>query len=350
MLKIGFVGAGNMGQMAHMRHYANMPDCRVVALAEPRPQLAQKVANRYGIERIYASAIEMLESEKLDGVVAPQPFDRHGGIVTPLYEFGVPILTEKPFASSVQVGEQMLAALEKSSSFHMVGYHKRNDPAVVWAKAEMERLRSTPEMGALKYVRITMPPGDWVSGGFDELISSDETIPADQIISEDAPDETLSAEDFKQYIWLVNYYIHQINLLRHLLGEGYRVTHADAAGVLLIAQSESGVTGSIEMSPYQSSLGWDESALVAFEKGYLKIELPSPLSTVPGKVTAFTDGDEPRKIIPALPPEGAMRAQAKNFLRAIKGEIEPPCEAREALEDLKVAREYLKLWHANSAQ
>ena len=137
MLKIGFVGAGNMGQMAHLRHYANLPDCRVVALAEPRPELAQKVAARYGIERIYSNAIEMLESEKLDGLVAPQPFDRHGGIITPLYDFGIPILTEKPLASSVQVGEQMIAALEKSKSFHMVGYHKRNDPAVVWAKAEI---------------------------------------------------------------------------------------------------------------------------------------------------------------------------------------------------------------------
>jgi len=347
MLKIGFVGAGNMGQMAHMRHYANLPDCRVVSLAEPRPELAQKVAARYGIERIYANAIEMLEGEKLDGLVAPQPFDRHGGIITPLYDFGIPILTEKPLASSVQVGEQMIAALEKSKSFHMVGYHKRNDPAVVWAKAEIARLQSTPSIGKLRYVRIAMPPGDWVSGGFDELISSDEIIPSDQIISEDAPDGTLNAEEFRQYIAFVNYYIHQVNLLRYLLGENYHVTHADVSGVLLVAQSESGVTGSIEMAAYQTTLGWDESAFIAFEKGYLKIELPAPLSTVPGKVTAMYDGDA-RKLIPDLQPEGAMRAQAKNFLRAIKGEIAPPCEAHEALEDLKIAREYFLLWKQNN--
>ena len=33
-----------------------------------------------------------------------------------------------------------------------------------------------------------------------------------------------------------------------------------------------------------------------------------------------------------------------NFIRAIKGEIKPPCDAAEALEDLKVAREYIRLW------
>ena len=39
-----------------------------------------------------------------------------------------------------------------------------------------------------------------------------------------------------------------------------------------------------------------------------------------------------------------MRRQASNFLRAIRGEAPPPCEAAEALEDLRVAREYLRLW------
>ncbi len=33
-----------------------------------------------------------------------------------------------------------------------------------------------------------------------------------------------------------------------------------------------------------------------------------------------------------------------SFIEAIKGESKPPCEAAEALEDLKVAREYLRLW------
>jgi hypothetical protein len=39
-----------------------------------------------------------------------------------------------------------------------------------------------------------------------------------------------------------------------------------------------------------------------------------------------------------------MRQQAMNFIGAITGENAPPCEAAEALEDLKVARAYLRLW------
>jgi hypothetical protein len=38
-----------------------------------------------------------------------------------------------------------------------------------------------------------------------------------------------------------------------------------------------------------------------------------------------------------------MRQQAVNFVRAVKGEMAPLCEAHEAMEDLKVARDYIRL-------
>ena len=47
-VRIGFVGVGNMGQAAHLRNYAMMPECEVVARAEVKPELARKVAARWG--------------------------------------------------------------------------------------------------------------------------------------------------------------------------------------------------------------------------------------------------------------------------------------------------------------
>jgi hypothetical protein len=108
------------------------------------------------------------------------------------------------------------------------------------------------------------------------------------------------------------------------------------------------VTGVIEMSPYRTTLGWQEAALVAFEHGYVKLDLPAPLArNTPGRVEILRDpgnGAAPETSVPLLPPIHAMRQQAMNFLAAIKGERQPPCEAAEALEDLRVAREYLRLW------
>ena len=157
----------------------------------------------------------------------------------------------------------------------------------------------------------------------------------------------MDEETQKKYSSFVNYYIHQVNLMRYLLGEPYQVTYADPSGVLLAGQSESGVACTIEMTPYRTSVDWQESALVCFQRGYINIDLPAPLaSNRPGRVEILRDpgnGVTPETVVPQLPWIHAMRQQAINFLSAIKGEADPPCQAEEALEDLKVAREYIRL-------
>ncbi|MBI4028233.1 MAG: Gfo/Idh/MocA family oxidoreductase [Verrucomicrobia bacterium] len=85
-VRIGFVGVGIMGQCAHLKNYVTVPECEVTAIAELRPQLRKAVARKYGVSRTYANAEEMLAKEKLDAIVASQPFDRHGAIIPPLYK------------------------------------------------------------------------------------------------------------------------------------------------------------------------------------------------------------------------------------------------------------------------
>ncbi len=343
-VRIGFVGTGKMGQCAHLRNYVNLPDCEVVAIAELRPKLAQEVAKRYGVPRVYGDHREMLRQEKLDGIVAPQPFTRHGVIVPELMKAGIPVFIEKPLASSVEVGERIVQAVKESGTWLMVGYHKRSDPATMYAKAEIDRLKRTGEFGEMRYVRITMPPGDWIADGFIGWIDSGEPVPK---LESDPPAADMDERTFKEYVEFVNYYIHQVNLLRHLLGESYRVKHVDPSKVLLVGESESGLPGVIEMAPYFTTIDWQESALVCFRKGWIKLDLPAPLTfNRPGRVEMFCDlGKEtvPRTTVPQLPWVHAMRQQAANFVRAIRGEGKPPCEAREALEDLKVAREYIRI-------
>jgi len=246
--------------------------------------------------------------------------------VPELLQAGVPLFTEKPLAGAPEQGEKILRAVEASGTWYMVGYHKRSDPATMYAKAEVDRLKATGELGAPRYVRILMPAGDWVASGFTDLIGTDEPLPP---LDWDPP-----AADMDEQT-------------SHLLGEPYRVTYADPSGVLLVAVSDSGVTGTIEMSPYQTTVDWQESALVAFERGYVKVELPAPLaSNRPGRVEILRDPGEgvmPWTCSPSLPWVHAMRQQAMNFVAAIKGERPPMCEAAEAMEDLRVAVQYIEL-------
>lgn len=346
-VRIGFVGAGAMGQCAHLSNYASLPGCEVAALAELRPELARRVAKRYGVARVYPGHAAMLDNEKLDAIVASQPYNRHGVLLPGLYRAGLPLLTEKPLARSVEVGERLLEALAPEPAIHYVGYHKRSDPATMYAVAETGRLKASGELGALRYVRILMPAGDWVANGFRTLLSSGEPVPP---LETDPPPAGMDDDAERAYDAFVNYYIHQVNLMRHLLGETYSVSYADPAGVLMVVHSAGGVPGTIEMSPYETTFDWQEQALIAFERGWIRLRLPAPLAVNrPGEVTLYRDpgdGAAPEQVTPGLPWVHAMAQQAANFVAAVRGEKTPLCTAEEALEDLRVAKAYMALKRA----
>ena len=343
-VRIGFVGVGGMGQMAHLRNYVSVEGCRVVALAELREKTARLVAERYGVQKVYPDHRAMLAAEDLDGVVASQPFASHAALLPEIYPRVKYVFTEKPLAVSVAAGQDLAAAAHQAGCTHMVGYHKRSDPATMRAKAVVDAWRQSGRMGALRYVRILMPAGDWIAGGFTGLIDGGDARP--DLPVEAKPDD-MDRAVYDAYVSFVNYYIHQVNLMRHLLGGPYEVTYAEPSGVLLAVRGASGTAGTIEMTPYRTTVGWDESALVAFESGYVLLRLPAPLaSNRAGTVEVYEDpggGAVPRRSSPVLPPVHAMRQQAVNFVAVCRGQMPPPCDAAEAAEDLRAAREYVRM-------
>ena len=351
-LRIGFCGTGNMGQCAHLRNYAALKDeCDVVALAEIRRETGAAVARKYGVPAVYTEAKDMLKNEKLDAIVASQPFTRHGVIMPELLEAGIPVFTEKPLSGSIACGERIIAAMRKAKTWMMIGYHKRSDPASMYALERVKAFKASGELGKLTYIRVTMPAGDWVQNGFfDHLNCEGSGVTwggGTGLQWEPAPDD-MPEDLVNPYHAFVNYYIHQVNFLRYLLGEGYHFKYADPSGVLVAGESDSGVALTLEMTPYRTTRDWQESALIAFQHGWISVELPAPLAlNRAGTVTVFRDPEKsaegPSLTTPVLPNVHAMRQQAANFLAAVRGERAPMCTAEDALLDLHTAREYIRL-------
>jgi len=125
------------------------------------------------------------------------------------------------------VGEQLAAADKKAGGKVMVGYHKRSDPATIWTRAEIDRLKQTgrsascstsgfPSFGRLRRQRhLRQFPGRAHRAGPQDV---DPTEPG------------MSKENADAYIGFVNFFIHQINLIRHLLGEDYKISYVDPKG------------------------------------------------------------------------------------------------------------------------
>jgi predicted dehydrogenase len=331
-IRIGFVGTGTMGQAAHLANYVRLTDdVEVVALAEARTQLGAAVGRRYGIPGVYSDAEAMLGAETLDALVVPQQFTRHLQVVGPLYRHGLPILTEKPLAMSTAVARELIRMLDDSPTpFHMVGFHKRSDPAVRGAKRIIDELLQSGRWGALRSARMTMAGDDWSLGAFDDVLLSDEPMPTGE--SDAAADD--------DYVSFINYYVHQTNLLRHLAG-AFEVEHADAAGRLIVGSTLGGASVVLEMAPWGEP-GWDESIVLGFDGGWVRVTLPAPLAARrPGVLEVRGDlGGGVATNTPYLPPQHAMLAQAAAFVAAVRGEEPPPSDAHDALEDQLVADAY----------
>jgi predicted dehydrogenase len=346
-LRIGFVGAGFMGQLAHIRSYALLRDeCELVALAEPRARTAELVAARYGIGRVYRDHRELLESEELDGLVAAQRYQHHAALLPELYPQVRRLFTEKPLALGADTGDRLAALAQEQGCAHMLGYQRRSDPATREAKRTVDAWKESGEVGALRYVRMCFTDGDWTANARPGLIDTGEQAPS-SFPAEDPPAD-VAADDVA--VWALSSaadaLVHPINLIRHFLGERYRLVFAHGSGRLIALESDSGVPAAIEVSPYRLSNGYDEELLVAFEHGYVRLwPAPSLARNRSGTVEIYRDsrsGRPPERIRPQLPWTDPQQAQARDFLRVCRGEAAPPTDAAEAAEDLHVVRDLVR--------
>ena len=327
-----------MGQLAHLANYAVSENCEIVAMCDKKLKQAKAVAARYGIQKVYGDHMELLADPSIEAVVSAQTFSNHVNLVPDILNAKKHLLTEKPLCIYPENGKKLAKCAADNGVIHMVAYHKRSDPATEYAVDVIGKWKASGEMGKMRYVRITMPPGDWISGA-KGMIRSDE---ADEPVNAEKP-MGIDNDSHKVLIEFVNYYIHQVNYMRHMLGEDYKLVFVDPSRVMLAVESASGVCGVIETAPYGNTDDWQEQILVAFEKGWIKIDLPAPLAAQQaGRITVFENNNKQGVAIsPRLPNLCAMRNQAERFIKAVRGEKAAPCLSDEAVKDLVFSMDYL---------
>ncbi|MBE7464540.1 MAG: Gfo/Idh/MocA family oxidoreductase [Planctomycetes bacterium] len=345
-IRIGMVGGGYMGQLAHLANYAQLENVQVVALAEGRPEQARLVAQRYGIPKVYANHREMLDgsAHELDAVVAIMGFGLHHAVVPDILKAKKHLITEKPICVRTDTAESLAGLARQQGVVYQVGYMKRFDPGTRTAKAQLDDWRASGKAGKLRYARMTAAMTDWM-WGVEKPINSKEPYPEYEGEKPEPAPAWMSEEQGKQYHSFVNFWIHQVNLMRHLLGEPYGLKYVSRDGLLMVAESAGGVPVTFELHTNRIKNQWEERFTLCFEKAQLDLNLHAPLHRqAPGEVTVRTEGEHGPVETRLFTGNGwAFFEQARLFTASLRGEAPVLSPALEAVEDLRIAEQFIQL-------
>jgi predicted dehydrogenase len=137
-LGIGVVGVGEMGKRHAENLRRNVPQARLIAIADVSAERARQVATELEIERSYGSLEAMLENKEIEAVLIATPDKFHAEAVGLAARAGKDILCEKPLALNLPDAQGALDAVAKAGRRLQVGFMRRYDTAYAAAMQRIE--------------------------------------------------------------------------------------------------------------------------------------------------------------------------------------------------------------------
>lgn len=158
-MRYGLIGAGMMGR-EHMRNIALLPGAEIAAIADPDDAMrvmATELAHELGHDpRVYLRPEELIaRSRSLDALVVCVPNHLHHAVMVEAMATGLPILCEKPLATTVDDAWDLVALGEERGSCVWVAMEYRYMPPVAaMVDAVHDGTLGTPHMLTIREHRF----------------------------------------------------------------------------------------------------------------------------------------------------------------------------------------------------
>jgi len=148
-LRVGLAGVGRFGQL-HAAVLSHLADVTLAAIAEPCAERLQQVADRYAVERRYASTQELFNDDSLDAFILVTPDELHAAQGLDAVATGKPVFIEKPLAASYQQALALQQAAEASGSLLQTGLILRYE----LQHAQLQQELASRRFGQLVSIRV----------------------------------------------------------------------------------------------------------------------------------------------------------------------------------------------------
>jgi myo-inositol 2-dehydrogenase / D-chiro-inositol 1-dehydrogenase len=165
---VALIGSGRMGSFHGETVAHRLPSARLVAVADPAPGAAQRLAAELGADRAYIDPAEAFADPEVDAVVIAAPARFHADLVVTAATAGKGVFCEKPMALGVADADRAIDAARAAGVVLQVGFNRRS--AADWAAAR--ELLDDGRLGTPRLLRsVTRDPG-----GFDPARVAPDTI------------------------------------------------------------------------------------------------------------------------------------------------------------------------------
>lgn len=339
-LRLGWIGSGFVGQVAHLVNYSEIPNVEITGLAELRPELGQLVCEKYGIPNYFKDHKSLLDYRECDAIVAIVRREHTASVALDILERGISVFTEKPMAATVEQGELLVKAAEEKKCTYVTGFMRRYDEGVQIAKDLITNQFLGGELGEPLFFRCyCFGGGDYCNiSGFR---STGEPPPKHRILPI-APD-WVPKELEQEYERFLNVFVHDINLVRYLTGEKPKINQVNyrrnAGSIALDFDQFQGV---FEFAHLETNRYWEEGVEMLFSKGRIVLELPPAfLRNQPATVKVFHE--DANGVTGMRQPKAdwtwAFKRQAEAFVEVLLTQAPSLSAGADSLEDLRLIEE-----------
>ena len=136
-VRTAVVGAGKMGSI-HAKVYSELDDCELIGVVDTQRDRADKLAGQYDCQS-FTDCEPLLGN--VDAVTISAPTICHRDLAKAFIENNIAVMIEKPLATNIQQGREIVALAKKHNTVVAVGHSERCNPVV----QAMKRLNIEPK-------------------------------------------------------------------------------------------------------------------------------------------------------------------------------------------------------------
>lgn len=270
-LKIGWIGSGFVGQVAHLNLYEDITTAEIVALSELRESLGKRVIKKNFIPKYYKDYKEMLRNEILDGVVLIVHRNHTAYFAEDILKKNFNLFTEKPQAPTFEAAKKLVAIAKKNKLKYVSGLMRRHDDGIKYSKKIFNNLLISQNFGKLIGAEFyCFAGGDYCDIG--NYQKTKELRPTYKLC-EKYP-SWLNKKNGKKYEEFVNVYIHDIDLINFFFDNNIKVNSVnyspDKMSYVHMQSKDIPITFKFRKL---NSNHWAEGYSLIFEKGIIEVEL-----------------------------------------------------------------------------